>query len=132
MTQTATLEKRTTDTAKTERVRAAQAYTPVVDIIEKPEELLLIAEVPGAKAEDIDVQYENGLLRLSAAVKPRQPDTTEYLHREYGVGDFCRTFEIGEGIDATRIAAEVRNGMLTLHLPKSEAVKPRKIAVKAS
>ncbi len=54
-----------------------------------------------------------------------------YLLREYGVGDFYRTFRVSEQIDASRIEAEYADGVLKLHLPKVEAVKPRKITVKA-
>ena len=55
----------------------------------------------------------------------------DYLLREYGVGDFYRAFQVSEVIDPSRIQAEYSGGVLTLHLPKSEAAKPRKIAVQA-
>lgn len=130
MSQT-TMEKRPSEVTRAERVRQGRTYLPVVDILEKPQELLLMAEVPGARVEDIDVNYENGLLTIQAKAAPRQEENTNYLLREYGVGDFCRSFQIGEGIDPGRIAAEVRNGVLTLHLPKADALMPRKIAVKS-
>jgi HSP20 family protein len=115
-----------------ERTRSTPTYVPVVDIIERRDELMLLADVPGAKAENIDIDYDKGLLTIHARVEPRQnPERTEYLLQEYGVGDFTRTFEIGEGVDQSKIEAEVKNGLLTLHLPKSEAFKPRKIMVKA-
>jgi len=132
MSQNATIEKRPSEVTRPERVRAARTYLPVVDIVETADELLLVADVPGARAEDIDVQYENGLLTLNAKVTQRQVEQPRFLLCEYGVGDFSRSFQIGEGIDAARIAAEVRNGVLTLHLPKSEAAKPRRISVKGS
>jgi HSP20 family protein len=131
MTET-TLQKCPATTTQPERVRAGRTYLPNVDIIEKPDEFLLMADVPGARPEDIDVQYENGLLSFQARIEPRQSDDTNYLRREYGVGDFCRSFQIGEGIDANRIEAEVRHGVLTLRLPKQESAKLRKIAVKAN
>ncbi|HVP13051.1 MAG TPA: Hsp20/alpha crystallin family protein [Phycisphaerae bacterium] len=114
-----------------ERTRSAPTYIPVVDIIERRDELMMLADMPGARAEHIDINYDKGLLTIHARVEPRQnPQQTEYLLQEYGVGDFHRTFEVGEGIDPNKIEAEVKNGLLTLHLPKSEAFKPRKIAVK--
>jgi HSP20 family protein len=126
------IEKRKEGTvAPVERTRSTPTYIPVVDIIEKRDELTLLADVPGAKAEDINIDYDKGLLTIQARVEPRQnPQKTEYLVQEYGVGDFFRTFEVGEGIDPNKIEAEVKNGLLTLHLPKSEAFKPRKITVK--
>jgi HSP20 family protein len=104
-----------------------------VDILETVDELTLVADVPGAKPEDIDIQYERGELAIRVKVDPRQPESdTGVLLREYGVGDYYRVFEIGEAIDKSRIHAEVHNGVLTLHLPKVEEAKPRKIAVKTA
>jgi HSP20 family protein len=114
-----------------ERTRSTPTYIPVVDIIEKQDEMMLLADVPGADAKNIDIDYDKGLLTIHARVDPRQnPERTEYLLQEYGIGDFSRTFEVGEGVDQSKIEAEVKDGLLVLHLPKSEAFKPRKIAVK--
>jgi HSP20 family protein len=124
------MEKRTNEVTRAEPVREGFSYVPAVDIIEKPDALTLIADVPGARSSDIEVNYENGRLTIQAKVQPRQKDGTAYMLREFGVGDYFRSFEIGEGIDAAKIEAEVRQGVLTLHLPKSEAAKPRKIAVR--
>lgn len=127
----ANLEKRETTPVQAERVRGGRSYIPAVDIVELRDELLLLADVPGARAEDIDVNYERGELRLSVKIEARQGPETPWLVREYGIGDFVRTFQVGEGIDATKIAAEVLNGVLTLHLPKAEAAKTRRIEVRA-
>jgi len=117
--------------AQPEHVRGTRTYVPAVDIIERDQELLVIADVPGARAEDIDINYERGELTLRTSIQPRQGETN-FLVREYGVGDFVRSFRIGEGIDPGNIAAEVTNGVLTVHLPKSEAARTRKITVKAA
>ncbi|MEK6677105.1 MAG: Hsp20/alpha crystallin family protein [Planctomycetota bacterium] len=114
---------------RVERTPCDCRYSPCVDIVERAEELTVIAEIPGAKNEDIDVRFENGTLTIHAKVELRQVNGTRYLLSEYGVGDFHRSFEVSELIDADRISAEYTNGVLTLHLPKTEAVKPRKIAV---
>jgi len=128
-----TIEKRETQTTQPERVRAGRTYIPSVDIIEQPDKLLLLADVPGARRDDLDISYEGGLLTIHAKVTPRQePRSATCLLREYGVGDFYRSFEVGEGIDANKIEAELHDGVLTLHLPKAQALLPRKIAVKAS
>ena len=129
---TQTIEKVETTRAEPEPTRGGQTFVPNVDIVEFEDKYVLLADVPGAKAETIDINYERGLLTLHAKVEPRERLTmSNWTMREYGVGDFHRSFQIGEGIDASRIQAEVAGGVLTLHLPKSEAAKVRKIAVKA-
>ena len=133
MSDTATMEKRENTVTRAERTRDGRAYLPNCDIVEHDDELLLVADVPGARPQDIDVNYERGLLTIQARIEPQtDPESRNYLLREYGVGDYYRTFQIGEGIDASKIAAEVKGGVLTLHLPKAEAVKPKRIVVKGT
>jgi HSP20 family protein len=131
MTEENTLTKGTDPATGPEHTRSVQCYRPQVDILEQKNELLLRADVPGARADQIDVHFEDGTLTLRATVPPRQPNEQRFLLREYGVGDFCRTFRVSESIDAGKISAEYQDGVLTLRLPKVEAVKPRKIAVKS-
>ncbi|NOT02677.1 MAG: Hsp20/alpha crystallin family protein [Phycisphaerales bacterium] len=115
------------------RVRQGRTYVPGVDIVENERELLLMADIPGVKAGNLAVSYERGVLTIRGAVAPRQDaEKTQFVIREYGVGDYCRTFQIGEAIDATKIEAELRDGVLTLHLPKHEEVLPRKIAIRTN
>jgi HSP20 family protein len=114
-----------------ERTRSGCCYRPNVDILEQNDELLLFADVPGANGDTIDVNFEDGTLEIRAAISPRHGDGQTCLLREYGVGDYYRSFQISEAIDASKISAECADGVLTLHLPKTEAVKPRKIAVAA-
>jgi HSP20 family protein len=83
----------------------------------------------GVKAQDVDVRFEKGELSLHGKVRPRQAPA-EYLDEEYGVGDFYRSFTIAPEIDTDKISATYRDGVLTVHLPKQERVKPRRIAVK--
>jgi HSP20 family protein len=118
--------------AASELTRGAPAFRPDVDILERPDELLLRADVPGARADAIDVRYENGTLTLHARVEPRQGAETAWLRREYGTGDWRRSFELAESIDPARIRAEYADGVLTLHLPKVESARPRRIPVKSS
>jgi HSP20 family protein len=115
--------------AASELTRGAPAYRPDVDILEQGDELLLRADVPGARADAIDVRYENGTLTLHARVEPRQDEATTWLLREYGTGDWHRSFELAETIDATGIRAEYADGVLTLHLPRVESARPRRIPV---
>jgi len=113
-----------------EHTRSGRYYRPAVDILETDDELTVLADVPGARPETIDVEFEEGMLTIHARVKPRRDEQAEYLLQEYGVGDFWRTFRVSEAIDSTKISAEYADGVLTLHLPKAEAAKPRKISVK--
>ncbi len=126
------IKKPESEITRTEHTRDRITYTPQVDIIERDEELLLIADVPGVRPDDIDIRYEQGLLTLQARVDSRQDEaSTNYLLREYGVGDFYRSFRVGEGIDPDKIEAELNNGVMKLHLPKAEAAKPKKIPVRS-
>jgi len=120
------------EVSRTERTRAGRAYLPNVDIIEKQDELLVLADVPGATAGDIDIHFEKGTLEIHAKVRLRVTENARMLVQEYGVGDFHRAFQVSEAIDAGRINAECADGVLRLHLPKVEAVKPHKITVKAA
>jgi HSP20 family protein len=115
--------------ALAERTRCGCCYRPNVDIIEQNDELLVVADVPGAKSDSIDVKFEDGMLEIQAAVAPREGDGKTCLLREYDVGDYYRSFQVSESIDAGKISAQYADGVLTLHLPKAEALKPRKIAV---
>jgi HSP20 family protein len=113
-----------------EHTRSGRAYRPSVDILEQNDELLVLADVPGAKSDQIEIKFEKGTLTLYAAVPERENEGRRYLLREYGVGDYYRTFQVSESIDASRITAELNDGVLILHLPKAESIKPRKIPVK--
>jgi HSP20 family protein len=112
-----------------ELTRSGRCYRPNVDIIEHDDELLVLADVPGANSNSIDVKFEDGTLEIYASVAPRQSAEQDYLLREYGLGDYYRTFHLSESIDAAKITARCADGVLELRLPKSEAVKPRKISV---
>jgi len=131
MAEQTSIEKRQTQDVQTERLRAGRTYVPNVDIVEQEDKFLLLADMPGVRPDDLEINYERGELTLRGRVAPRQdPERTDYLLREYGVGDFDRSFRIGEGIDADKIEAELRDGVLTLHLPKTQELVPRKITLK--
>jgi HSP20 family protein len=127
---TSTPTKDRTEAARPEATRGGVHFTPRVDIVETDAELTLYAEVPGVRPEDVDLRYEKGELLLHARVKPRQGQRAMLL-QEYEEGDFYRAFTIHESIDSGRIAAECKNGVLTVHLPKAEAARPRQINVRS-
>jgi HSP20 family protein len=116
--------------ASLESTRGGPVFTPRVDIYETEEELVLLADLPGVLPGDVDLRYEKGELLLHGRAKPRHEGKTGVL-REYGEGDFYRVFTIHESIDSSRIKAEFTSGVLTVHLPKAEAARPRQIQVRA-
>ena len=112
-----------------EATRGGVYYTPRVDIYESADEVVLQCDMPGVKPQDVDVRFERGELSLHGKVESRQTPA-EYLTEEYGVGDFYRSFAIAPDIDADKISAHCRDGVLIVRLPKQERVKPKRIAVK--
>jgi HSP20 family molecular chaperone IbpA len=118
---------------RAETTHGGVLFTPRVDIVETDKELTLFAEVPGVKPADVHLRYENGELVLHGKVQPRHPEGPRgFLLREYDQGDFYRAFAIHETIDASKIEAEFKNGVLTVHLAKVEAMQPRQINVRAN
>ena len=112
--------------------RDVPVYRPDVDLYENERELLLVADLPGARAETIDVRYEDGTLTLSAHVELPEPYARRYLLREYGVGDYQRSFRVDERLDAARIEGQYAEGVLTLRLPKVEAARPAKVPIRGA
>lgn len=117
--------------AAAEPTRPGAMFQPVVDIGETPEAIFIWADLPGVAIEGIDIRLEDGVLTLHGHVAERKLEGSRQLAREYEIGDFYRTFQIPEPIDVDQISAEARDGVLTLRLPKSQAARPRKIAVRA-
>ena len=116
--------------ATVERTRNEATYTPRFDIVETDNEMLLCGDLPGVAPEDLEVRFENEHLIIHGKVAPRHEDH-EHIFGEYGIGNFEREFRISESVDAGKISAELKNGVLTVHLPKVEAIKPKRIEVKA-
>ena len=109
--------------------RGSQYILPAVDIVETDTELLLVADLPGVAPAEVDLHFENGELIVQG--KRATPNHGgKMLAAEFREGDFYRLFRVHESIDSTRIAAECKGGVLTVHLPKVEKAKPRKVLVK--
>jgi HSP20 family protein len=111
-------------------MKGVVTYSPRFDVWENDDELVLYGDLPGVASEDLDIHFEKGELKVYGKVAPRNANV-ELLYGEYGIGDFHRSFSVSEAIDPEKIAAELKNGVLTVHLPKREAVKPRRIEVKS-
>lgn len=116
--------------AASENACASARYIPRFDIVETADELTLYGDLPGVQPSDLEVRFENQEIVIHGKVASRNTEDRHW-EREYGVGDFYRSFSVAEGIDAPRIQAGLKNGVLTLHLPKAEAMKPRRIQVNA-
>jgi HSP20 family molecular chaperone IbpA len=106
-------------------------FTPRADILETAEGLRLVLDMPGARPEDVDLRFERGELTVHGRCEPPAP-AGRLLAAEYEVGDYYRAFLIGQDVDAGRIGAEMKNGVLTVLLPKAESAKARRIAVQGS
>lgn len=119
------------DQQDVEMTRTGRMYRPLVDILENREGLTILADMPGTSPEDVDIKFEDGSLTIHGRAKSRQPEQTNYLLREYGIGDFHRVFQVSESIDVAKIRAEYVDGVLKLHLPKVESARPRKIEVQS-
>lgn len=113
-----------------EETRAGERYIkPAVDIIEMDDGLTLIADIPGAAKESIDVTAERETLTISAPVSRTMPG--RHIYSEFEYAHYYRQFSIPAALDYGKVKAEFVNGLLTLKVPVSEAVKPHKIKIKA-
>lgn len=121
----------TTCTRNDSTCKEAATFAPRFDLWENDQEIVLTGDLPGVDPAGLDLHYEDGQVSLVGRVAPRHAGRT-VVRQEYGVGDFRRAFAVGEMIDAERIAADLRNGVLTVHLPKAAAVRPRKIEVQVA
>ncbi len=112
---------------------ADNAWTPAVDIIEKGDDLVIRAEVPGIERDAIEVKLEDNTLTLSGErVRETEADDTRAYRRERVYGSFVRSFSLPKTVDATRISATYKNGILEITVPKAEEAKPRKIDIKVA
>src|SRR5579884_1275496 len=108
-------------------------WTPAVDIYETENELVLKADLPDVKMEDIDIRMENGTLALKGERKFENEETKKGFHRvERSYGSFARYFTLPETVEAEKVRAEYKNGVLTVTLPKKEVAKPRQVKVQVT
>ncbi|WP_394834491.1 Hsp20/alpha crystallin family protein [Pendulispora rubella] len=113
-----------------ERIQSRATVAPSVDVYENRDEVLLLTDLPGAVKDSINVHLDKGQLTIEARRTELQPSGT-LVAGEYQPRDYHRAFAIPQGIDGARISAQFADGVLRIQLPKSEALKPRRVEVKA-
>ncbi len=116
---------------ETERTRSRRVFTPRTDIYETEEEIVLVADMPGVDDKSIDITLEKNILSINGTVPDEKVEKYQLTYAEYAVGDFVRSFTMPEKIDHDKIQATVKNGVLRLHLPKSNESKTHKVMVKS-
>ena len=111
----------------------SMGWTPACDIYEDGEALTLRFELAGVDPKDVDIRFENGVLTLRGERKMEKEEKKDSYHRiELSYGAFTRSFSLPTAVDAERIRAESKNGVLTVTLPKKAEAKPRAITVKVN
>lgn len=109
------------------------AWAPPVDILERQDHLVIRAEVPGVHKEDMDVRIENGVLTLHGERKEEKDVKEENAHlMERVYGSFTRSFSLPTTVDATKVTATYKDGVLEVTVPKVETAKPKKVEIKAA
>ncbi len=107
-------------------------FAPRTDVYETADNLVLVADVPGAADNDIDVTFEGDVLTVEARLGKRDVEGMTLAHREYDVGSYRRTFTVHTPIDREAITASTSEGVLRVTLPKAKEARVQKIQVRAS
>ncbi len=110
----------------------APALVPPVDIIEDENGITVRADLPGVSKENLSIRMEGDTLNLEAAVSLGETQSLQPVYAEVRVAQFKRSFVLSRDLDTDKIEAQLRNGVLSLHLPKREQAKPRRIEVKSA
>jgi HSP20 family molecular chaperone IbpA len=109
-----------------------EGMTPLIDIHEGPDGLVLEADLPGVAEDALTVQLEDNVLSLHARVQLPPVEGSRVLHEEFRPGEFVRSFILSDEVDRSRITADLRNGVLRIVLPKAERTRTRRIEVTSS
>ena len=126
------MQKKEAETPDTgERTRASRIYAPQVDIIERKDYIVIIADMPGVDEKSVDITLEKNVLTIYGRVDAYAPENHRNFLSEYGIGDYQRVFTLSDEVDRDKIQATVKNGVLKLVMPKAETIKTRKIPIKA-
>jgi HSP20 family protein len=121
-------QKREVEKAQ-EATRPMRAFLPTTDIFETEDALTLVLEMPGVDREHIDLSVEHGVLTIEGRIDFNKYEGLQPVYSEYNIGPYRRSFRISGMIDQHKITAELRDGVITLVLPKAERAKPRRIEI---
>lgn len=125
-----TLREVTKAPSRESGTREGRYFEPQVDIYETDAALVIQADLPGVEASDVETHLENNLLTITAPL-PNREGGWRPVYAEYAEGHFQRQFRLGQKIDQAKISAAMKDGVLTLTLPKVDSARPRKIVVQA-
>jgi HSP20 family molecular chaperone IbpA len=124
------LQEAKKNTAEVERASAKRSYMPSVDIYEDEHSVTLFADMPGVDENGVDIILEKNILTIEGKIDTIEPEKFPVIQREYGLGDYHRSFQLNDEFDSEQINASVKNGVLKIVLPRLAPTR-RNIAVKA-
>ena len=128
-TQELQVQKKREVETKQEATIPARVFVPNADIYETENNLKVVLEMPGIEKDKVEIRVEDGVLRVEGRLDLSKYTGLQPLYTEYNVGHYARSFQLSSKIDQNKIAAEMKDGVLSLTLPKVEEVKPRTIQV---
>jgi HSP20 family protein len=112
---------------KQETTVPSRAFLPVTDIFETDQALTVVLEMPGVGKENVDISVENDILTIEGRINYSKYEGLEPVYTEYNIGHYVRSFQLSSKIEQSEISAGLKDGVMTLVLPKAEKAKPRKI-----
>ena len=114
---------------KQESTMPVRDFVPATDIFETEQALTVVLEMPGVSKESVEVGVENDVLTITGRIDSSKYEGLQPLYTEYNIGNYSRSFQISSKIEQEGIKAELKDGVMTLVLPKAEKAMPRRISV---
>jgi HSP20 family protein len=114
---------------KTEGTTPGRIFVPVTDIFETPEALTVVLEMPGVDRNSIEASVQNDVVTIEGRIDFSKYEGMQPVYTEYNVGHYARSFEISNKVDQSKISAQMKDGVVTIVLPKAEQAKSRKIEI---
>ena len=129
-TQELQVQKKRELDQKEESTIPARVFVPSADIYENEDTLTVILEMPGVEKNNVQIKIEDDILKVDGRLDLSKYKGLQPLYIEYNVGDYTRSFQLSSKVDQSKITADLKNGVLTLTLPKVEEAKPRTIKIR--